>query len=187
MAIKCYRTGGCGPYENRSCSECPASKPIYKCLHGCEHLEYCKSHVLTGHCLSCPYFSYLSSYLMKNKTCVDIKDNKEENKTKKVKVTKMKKNIPTKVKEDKKEFNSCPACTLKEYKSGTKFLYNFAPSFYEFTNKNEEIQFYIGKDNKTNEWILYIHYYNEDYDLREINREFSVPIKYCPVCGRELK
>ena len=29
--------------------------------------------------------------------------------------------------------------------------------------------------------------YDEDYDLREINREFSVPIKHCPVCGRELK
>ena len=27
--MKCYRSGGCGPYENRSCSECPASKPSY--------------------------------------------------------------------------------------------------------------------------------------------------------------
>lgn len=27
--MKCYRDGGCGPYENRSCSECPASKPEY--------------------------------------------------------------------------------------------------------------------------------------------------------------
>lgn len=27
--MSCYRTGGCGPYENRSCSECPASKPEY--------------------------------------------------------------------------------------------------------------------------------------------------------------
>lgn len=25
----CYREGGCGPYENRSCNECPASKPEY--------------------------------------------------------------------------------------------------------------------------------------------------------------
>lgn len=25
----CYRNGGCGPYENRSCGECPASKPEY--------------------------------------------------------------------------------------------------------------------------------------------------------------
>lgn len=25
----CYRTGGCGPYEMYSCSECPASKPEY--------------------------------------------------------------------------------------------------------------------------------------------------------------
>ena len=27
---KCYRSGGCGPYENRSCNECPASKPEYQ-------------------------------------------------------------------------------------------------------------------------------------------------------------
>lgn len=27
--MACYRNGGCGPYEMRSCSECPASKPEY--------------------------------------------------------------------------------------------------------------------------------------------------------------
>lgn len=27
---KCYRSGGCGPYENCSCNECPASKPEYQ-------------------------------------------------------------------------------------------------------------------------------------------------------------
>ena len=27
--MRCYRSGGCGPYENRSCTECPASKPSY--------------------------------------------------------------------------------------------------------------------------------------------------------------
>lgn len=27
--MKCYKSGGCGVYENRSCSECPASKPSY--------------------------------------------------------------------------------------------------------------------------------------------------------------
>lgn len=27
--MKCYRKGGCGPYEQLSCSECPASKPSY--------------------------------------------------------------------------------------------------------------------------------------------------------------
>lgn len=26
---QCYRDGGCGPYENRPCNECPASKPEY--------------------------------------------------------------------------------------------------------------------------------------------------------------
>lgn len=27
--MKCYRSGGCGPYEQLSCGECPASKPSY--------------------------------------------------------------------------------------------------------------------------------------------------------------
>lgn len=27
--MACYKRGGCGVYENRSCSECPASKPEY--------------------------------------------------------------------------------------------------------------------------------------------------------------
>ena len=27
--MKCYRNGGCGPYEMYSCSECPASKEDY--------------------------------------------------------------------------------------------------------------------------------------------------------------
>lgn len=27
--MTCYKNGGCGVYENRSCSECPASKPGY--------------------------------------------------------------------------------------------------------------------------------------------------------------
>lgn len=187
MAIKCYRTGGCGPYEMYSCHECSANNPVYHCLHGCEHLEYCKNHILTGYILSCPNYSDLSAHVMKNKTCVDIKNNKEENKTKKIKVTKMKKNITTKVKEDKEKVGSCPACTLKEYKSKTKFAYSFALNFHQSVQEDEQIQFYIGKDNSTNEWMLYITYHDVDYDLSEINREFSVPIKYCPVCGRELK
>lgn len=28
--MKCYRSGGCGPYEYLSCGECPASKPSYQ-------------------------------------------------------------------------------------------------------------------------------------------------------------
>lgn len=32
--MKCYKNGGCGVYENRSCYECPASKPEY--LKRCE-------------------------------------------------------------------------------------------------------------------------------------------------------
>lgn len=27
--MKCYKSGGCGVYKNRSCYECPASKPEY--------------------------------------------------------------------------------------------------------------------------------------------------------------
>jgi len=27
--MSCYKTGGCGIYEMRSCNECPASKPEY--------------------------------------------------------------------------------------------------------------------------------------------------------------
>lgn len=27
--MACYKSGGCGVYENRSCSECPASRPEY--------------------------------------------------------------------------------------------------------------------------------------------------------------
>lgn len=30
--MACYRNGGCGPYEGRSCSECPASSPEYETL-----------------------------------------------------------------------------------------------------------------------------------------------------------
>ena len=29
MSYKCYRDGGCGPYEMIPCSECPASKEDY--------------------------------------------------------------------------------------------------------------------------------------------------------------
>lgn len=33
MGMKCYREGGCGPYEGRACNECPASKPEYALNH----------------------------------------------------------------------------------------------------------------------------------------------------------
>lgn len=29
FVMKCYRNGGCGPYEMYSCSECPCSKEEY--------------------------------------------------------------------------------------------------------------------------------------------------------------
>lgn len=31
--MKCYREGGCGPYENYSCGDCPASRPEYAERH----------------------------------------------------------------------------------------------------------------------------------------------------------
>lgn len=182
MGIKCYRTGGCGPYEMYSCHECPANNPVYKCLKECGHIEICKSHILTGHILSCPSYSDLSKYIMNKKTAVPIPEEK-----KKVKVIKMKKNIPSKAKEEKEDSNSCPVCTLKEYKSKTKFSYSFTLDFFRFFQDEEELKVALCKDNKTNEWFIYISYHDEDYDLREINREFSIPIKCCPICGRELK
>lgn len=39
--MACYRSGGCGPYEMRSCSECPASKPEY--LNKKSSCKYCGS------------------------------------------------------------------------------------------------------------------------------------------------
>lgn len=38
--MSCYKNGGCGVYEMYSCSECPASKPFYKCKH-CEAFSSC--------------------------------------------------------------------------------------------------------------------------------------------------
>ena len=31
--MSCYRNGGCGPYEQLSCTECPASRPEYAKAH----------------------------------------------------------------------------------------------------------------------------------------------------------
>ena len=36
----CYKSGGCGVYENHSCNECPASKPEY--LHKNQINDYYK-------------------------------------------------------------------------------------------------------------------------------------------------
>ena len=37
--MSCYKNGGCGVYENRSCSECPASKPEYLNKNKSEGIE----------------------------------------------------------------------------------------------------------------------------------------------------
>lgn len=38
--MKCYRNGGCGPYESRSCYECPASKPEYLTRNNNSNMEF---------------------------------------------------------------------------------------------------------------------------------------------------
>lgn len=40
--MPCYKSGGCGAYEMRSCSECPASKPEYllRSKHPCEGCDH---------------------------------------------------------------------------------------------------------------------------------------------------
>ena len=37
--MNCYKNGGCGVYENRSCSECPASKIEYLNKNKVEAIE----------------------------------------------------------------------------------------------------------------------------------------------------
>lgn len=37
--MSCYKNGGCGVYENRSCSECPASKLEYLNKNKIETIE----------------------------------------------------------------------------------------------------------------------------------------------------
>lgn len=38
--MTCYRSGGCGQYEMRSCSECPASKPEYLIKNTKSNMEF---------------------------------------------------------------------------------------------------------------------------------------------------
>ncbi len=48
--MTCYRKGGCGPYEYRSCSECPASKPEYKNRVVLPDSDYSLDAFLMKHC-----------------------------------------------------------------------------------------------------------------------------------------
>ncbi len=40
--MKCYRNGGCGPYEMYSCHECPCSKKEYLLKRLKEEIKYKK-------------------------------------------------------------------------------------------------------------------------------------------------
>lgn len=48
--MSCYRQDGCGPYEMRSCNECPASKPEYAQIYSQINTEY-------NPCIACEYFN----------------------------------------------------------------------------------------------------------------------------------
>lgn len=45
--MKCYKDGGCGPYEYRGCNECPASKESYRQPHEDSITKLVKSTGLT--------------------------------------------------------------------------------------------------------------------------------------------
>lgn len=55
-----YRFGGCGPYENRSCSECPASKPEYAQKRQKQTLSPGKEKAVVLH----SYYNLNGSYLL---------------------------------------------------------------------------------------------------------------------------
>ena len=52
--MKCYRKGGCGPYEMYSCADCPASRPGYvargkKVLTNADHIRSMTDEGLAAH------------------------------------------------------------------------------------------------------------------------------------------
>lgn len=66
--MKCYKNGGCGVYEMYSCSECPASKPIYRCKN-CFSYSQCKDIILKGvfDVKNCSGFSHLKEKILREK------------------------------------------------------------------------------------------------------------------------
>ena len=54
--MNCYKSGGCGVYENRSCDECPASKPEYlnKKVKKYKYEFEADEDFEPGDCLECP-------------------------------------------------------------------------------------------------------------------------------------
>lgn len=81
--MPCYKNGGCGVYEMYSCSECPASKPFYKCKH-CESFSSCFKIWEKGvYTVVCDNWTHLKAHL-------NIQKEQEEEKIRKQKEEKMK-------------------------------------------------------------------------------------------------
>ena len=66
--MECYKNGGCGVYEMYSCSECPASKPTYRCKN-CLSYSQCKNIILKGVFVveNCSSFPYLKEKILREK------------------------------------------------------------------------------------------------------------------------
>lgn len=66
--MKCYKNGGCGVYEMYSCSECPASKPTYRCKN-CLSYSQCKSIALKDVFVveNCSSFPHLKEKILREK------------------------------------------------------------------------------------------------------------------------
>lgn len=66
--MECYKNGGCGVYEMYSCSECPASKPTYRCKH-CWSYSRCKDMAIKGVFVveNCSSFSHLKEKILREK------------------------------------------------------------------------------------------------------------------------
>ena len=66
--MECYKSGSCGVYEMYSCSECPASKPTYRCKN-CLNYSQCKNIILKGVFVveNCSSFPHLKEKILREK------------------------------------------------------------------------------------------------------------------------
>lgn len=65
--MTCYKSGGCGVYENRSCSECPASKPEY--ANKLNEAKWVYDHWCEFKCSNCGNFSNSKPHKGMEKYC----------------------------------------------------------------------------------------------------------------------
>ena len=65
--MACYKSGGCGVYEMRSCSECPASKPEYANKN--KEAEWVYDHWCEFKCSNCGNWSNSKPYKGREKYC----------------------------------------------------------------------------------------------------------------------